>query len=190
MPRKQHTRSEAFHLVVSLRFQQAQFFAVRHQRGHAVVTQTTGVEPGWCELAAQCVHFGQWRHARGVAKIVGIGATCQGRACGRFHGHDARFLTTTQGVSNEWERNACKVGATACTANDDVRPGICHLHLHDGFLANDRLMQQHVVEHRTQRVLGVVALHGQFDCFGNGDAQAARMVGRFGQHGAAIGGFH
>jgi hypothetical protein len=67
----------------------------------------------------------------------------------------------------------------------DVRIVTRHLQLQDGFLAEDGLMQQHMVEHRTERVFGVVALSGQLDRFADHDAQAAGVIGALGQDGAA-----
>ena len=46
-----------------------------------------------------------------------------------------------------------------------------HLQLQHRFLADDGLVQQHVVEHRAQRVLGVVVGGGDLDRFADGDAQ-------------------
>ena len=48
---------------------------------------------------------------------------------------------------------------------------------------------KHMVEHRAQRVFGVVALHGKLDRFRDGNAQAAGVVRVFGQHRAAVSGF-
>ena len=57
-------------------------------------------------------------------------------------------------------------------------------------LADDRLVQQDVIEHRPQRVLGVIALYCEFDRLGNGYTQAAGVVRRFLQHRAAKNGLH
>ena len=51
-----------------------------------------------------------------------------------------------------------------------------HLHLGERLLPDHRLVQQHVVEHRAQRVVGVRILGGDLDRLGDGDAQRAGGV--------------
>jgi hypothetical protein len=103
-----------------------------------------------------------------------------------LHRHDARLGAAAQAVADEGEGNTGEVGAAAGAAHHHVGPGVGHLHLLHGFQADDGLVQQHVVQHRAQRVLGVVALHGQLHRLADGDAQAAGVVRALGQHAAAI----
>ena len=187
--REQHAGLEALVLRVGHGFHQAQLLGVRHHGRHAVVAQATGVEARRREGAAQGVHLGQRRHVAGVAVVVGVLAARERGAGRRLHGHDARLGAAAQAVADEGEGNAGKVGAAAGAAHHHVGPGVGHLHLLHGLQADHRLVQQHVVEHRAQRVLGVVALHGQFHGFGDGDAQAAGVVGALREHAAAVLGF-
>ena len=45
------------------------------------------------------------------------------------------------------------------------------LHLQQRLLPDDRLVQQHVVEHRAKRVAGVRILRGDLDRLGDGNSQ-------------------
>ena len=125
----------------------------------------------------------------GVAKVVGVLAARQARAGGGLHRHDARLGATAQAVADEGEGQASKVAAAAGAADQHGGPGGGHVHLLHRLQADEGLVQQHVVEHAAQRVLGVVALRGNFDRLADGDAQAARVVGVLGQHAAAVFGF-
>ena len=98
------------------------------------------------------------------------------RAGGRLDGDDAGLLALLDVLAHEREGDAGEVGAAAHAADHEVGIGAGQLHLLEGFLADDGLMEQHVVEHRAQRVVGVVALSGHFDRFADGDAQAARGI--------------
>ena len=106
----------------------------------------------------------------GVAKVVGVLAARQARAGSRLHRDDARLGATAQAVADEGEGHASKVAAAAGAADQRVGPGVGHVHLLHRLQADDRLVQQHVVEHAAQRVLGVVALRGNFDRLTDGDA--------------------
>src|SRR5262245_13397680 len=94
--RELHPRLEARHLVVGTRLDQAELTEMRHDRRHAVVAQSTGVEPGRDEGGAQRVHLDERREMRGVAEVVSVLATRQGRAGGGLDRHDAPPATAAQ----------------------------------------------------------------------------------------------
>jgi hypothetical protein len=96
-----------------------------------------------------------------------------------------RLLAAAQLLADEGEGDAGEVAAAAGAADDDVGVVAGHFQLQHGFLADDGLVHQHVVEHRAQRVLGVVVGGGHFHRFADGDAQRAGVVGVLGQDGAA-----
>ena len=60
-----------------------------------------------------------------------------------------------------------------------------HLHLHQAFLADDRLVEHDVVEHAAEGVVRVVSRSRHFHRLADGQPQAARGLGIYGQHGAA-----
>ena len=62
-------------------------------------------------------------------------------------------------------------------ADDHVGALAGHGHLLHRLLADDRLVQEHVVQHRPQRVLGVVALGRVLDGLRDGDAERSGAVG-------------
>ena len=80
------------------------------------------------------------------------------------------------------KRQTREVTSPATAANHDVREGPGELHLGDGLLADDGLVQQDVIEDAAQRVIGVLALRGILYCLADGDAQAAGAVGIFGKN--------
>ena len=73
--------------------------------------------------------------------------------------------------AQEREGQPREVGAAAGATDDDVRLLAGHRHLLDRLLPDDRLMQQHVVEDRTQRVLRVVPAAGVLDRLTDGDPE-------------------
>ena len=84
---------------------------------------------------------------RRVAEIVGIFAPRQRRACRRFHGDDAPLASATELQAEIWESKAGEVRTAARATDDDVGIVACQRKLLDRFLTNNRLVQQHVVEH-------------------------------------------
>ena len=148
------------------------------------------MEARWCEGAAQCVHLSQRSQVRRVAEIVRVLAPCQSRACSRLHRHNARLGTAAQTVADKRKGNARKIAAAARTTEHHIGPGVGHFHLLHCLQPNNALVQQHMIEHRSEGIFGVIALRGNFHRLTDGNAQAARMVGAFCQHTAAIIGFH
>ena len=136
------------------------------------------------------MHLRQRRHVTGVAEVVGVTAARQAGARGRLHGDDADLSAAAKLRPDEWKRDAREVRAAAGAADDDVGIVIGHVHLRDGFLADDGLVQQHVIEHRTERVIGVVSAAGDLHRLGDRDAEAAVAVGRRREHLTAEVGFH
>jgi hypothetical protein len=95
------------------------------------------------------------------------------------------LLAAAQLQADEGEGDAGEVAAAAGAADDHVGVVAGHLQLQHGLLADDGLVQQHVVEHRAQRVLGVVVPGRHLHRLADGDAQRAGVVGVLGQDGAA-----
>jgi hypothetical protein len=107
---------------------------------------------------------------RRVAEVVGVPAAREAGAGGRLDRDDAHLAAAAQLRAEKREDDA---GA----ADDHVRIVVGHLELRHRLLAHDGLVQQHVVEHRAERALGVVALRRDLDRLGDRDAERARMVG-------------
>lgn len=184
--RKGHASLKALTLGVGGGLHQAQLLAVTHQRCHAVVAEPAGVETRRREGAAEGVHLGQRGHVAGVAEVVGVLAARERRAGRRLDCHDARLAPAAQRLADEGKGDAREVGAATSAAHHYVGPGVGHMHLLHGFQADDGLMHQHVVEHRAECVLGVLALHRQLHGLRNCNAEAARVVGPLRQYAAAV----
>jgi hypothetical protein len=69
-----------------------------------------------------------------------------------------RLRPAAQLLADEGEGDAGEVAAAAGAADDHVGVVAGHFQLQHGLLADDGLVHQHVVQHRAQRVLGVVVL--------------------------------
>ena len=67
--------------------------------------------------------------------------------------------------ADERERQPSEVRPAADAADDHVRVLARDFHLLERLLADDRLVQQHVVEHRPERVVRVVVRRGVLDGF-------------------------
>ena len=135
------------------------------------------------ERVAEGVHLDQRGELAGVAEVVAVLAPAQRRAGRRLDAADHRVHPSGQLLPKERERQAPEVGAAARAAHQHVG-GLADLgQLEEGLLADDRLVQEHVVEHAAQGVAGVIALGGLFDGLGDGDAEAARAVRVGGQDG-------
>ena len=74
-----------------------------------------------------------------------------------------------------------EVAAAAGAADDDVGIIVGHLELRERFLADHRLVQQHVVEHAAERIFGVGVLRGDLDRLADRDAEAARRIRMLGE---------
>ena len=124
----------------------------------AVVASTTGGdvvvgEVEGCAAAAAGLNGGGGGHEVG-GTIVGNQASMR---IARLDGHDVDFSTAAQLFAKEGKNDPCEVGSTSCTSDDDIGIVVRHLHLLHRFLADNGLVQQHMVEHGAERVFGVVA---------------------------------
>jgi hypothetical protein len=127
------------------------------------------------------VHLHQRRHPERVAEVVGIRALGQRRARLRldrpYDGcHPSRPL-----LPQERKGEAAEVRAAASAADQDVGGLADHRELDQGFLADDRLVHQHVVEHAAERVMHVRCLHRHLDRFTDRDPERPGGVGILGE---------
>ena len=160
-------------------------------RGIAVVAQAAGVHRRRHEVVAERVHRHQRGHPHRVAEVIGVGAAGQRRARGRLGGDEARLLAVAQvraaGTGRRCRRSSSRrPHSRSTTSGYSPAISICGNRL----LADHRLVQADVVEHRAQRVVGVLAPGGDLDRLGDRDPEAARAVlglraARLGQLGGA-----
>ena len=112
-----------------------------------MVAQAAGVDGRRHEAVAERVHLDQRRQADRVAEVVGVAAAGQGRAGFGLDGEDARRAALAQLLADERKGQPGEVRAAADAADHHVGVLPCEVHLLERFLADDRLVQQHVVEH-------------------------------------------
>ena len=142
-----------------------------------MVAQSPGVNVRRLKIVAQRVHRDQGRESRHVAEVVLEFAAGEFRASFRLHGDHAYLLPLGEILPQEREADAREVAAASETSDHHVRLGVGHLHLRHGLLADDRLVQNHVIQHASQAVARVFRtaqshLHG----LGNGQPEASRTV--------------
>ena len=119
---------------------------------HAVIAQTARVEWRRHEVMPQCVHLHQRRNPNGIAEVISILAARQAWARRRFDGDDTGTLAFLQVLPHEGQRDSAEVAATTRAADHNVRVFPCHLQLLERFLPDHRLMHQHVIQHRAERI--------------------------------------
>ena len=136
--------------------------------------------------APEGVHLDDRRHLAGVAEVVGVDAAGQARGRLGLAGDDPVLGAFPEVASEERERQAGEVRAAAGAGDDDIRRLAGHAHLLDGLLADDRLVQQHVVQHGPEGVLRVVAGRGVLDRLADRHAERARAVRRLAEDRAAV----
>ena len=162
--RKEDARLKTRYLVMSNRLDERQFLEMRDERRHAVIAQAAGVEARRYEGRPERVHFRQRRHLARVAEVVRVAPARKARARGRFDRDGADFPAAAELRPDEREGDAREVRPATGAADHDVGVVVGHLHLRDRFLADDRLVQQHVIQDRPERVVGVAGAGGDFDC--------------------------
>ena len=123
---------------------------------------------------AERVHRHQRRHPDRVAVVVAVDAAGQRRARRGLGGDDPRLAAGAQ----EGEHEAGEVRAAADAADHHVGDRLRQLELGDRLLPDHGLVQQHVVEHRAERVVALRVLGSDLDRLGDRDAErAGRVVG-------------
>ena len=176
-PGPEHGRLVALELVVGPRREQPLDDGLADQRGHAVVAQPAGVDrrrarrrgpASTSAAAASCWPCRRGRRRTGPRVIVGqlAGST------GMMSILAPWILSATNGKARP-----AKLRPAAGAADDHVHlllAGLGQLLL--GLQADDRLVQQHVVEHAAQAVAGLAGRVGDggLDGLADGDAQASR----------------
>mmetsp|Transcript_16895 Transcript_16895/g.53056 ORF Transcript_16895/g.53056 Transcript_16895/m.53056 type:complete len:206 (+) Transcript_16895:550-1167(+) len=153
---------------------------MRHERGHGMIPEATGVDGRRHEGRPQRVGLDQRRHLCGVPEVVGVDPLRQGGARRRLHRDDAEVLLrlTPELLPQEGEGNPSEVGAAARAPHDNVRVLPQQVELVDGLKTDHSLVHQHVAEHAAERVLGL-ALRGDagLDGLGDGDPERAGALG-------------
>ena len=139
----------------------------------AVIAEAAGVDGRGHEVVAQRVHGQQGRHAGGVAEVVLEAPARERRARRRLDGDEANV-----GVWHERQRDPRQVRAPTAAGDDDVGPLLAgHGKLLLGLEPDHCLVEQDVVEHGAERVVGVVARGGVAHGVADGGAQRTRVVG-------------
>ena len=154
---------------------------VRHERGHSVVAQAAGVDRLGDEPVAERVHLQQRRHPGGVTEVVAVLALGEARTRRRLDTADRRVDAPGQLLAQERESQPAEVGSPTRAPDEQVGRLADLGELEQGLLADHRLVQQHVVEHAAEGVPRLRVGGGDRDRLGDGDAEAAGVVGVLGE---------
>jgi hypothetical protein len=127
------------------------------------------------------MHLYERRQMPRIAEIIRVFAARQVRAGRGLARDDARLRTAPQASADKREGDAGEIAAAAGAADDDVGIIAGHLELGHRLLANDGLVQQHVIKDAAEGVFRVGVLRGYFDRLADGDPQAPRRIRMFRQ---------
>ena len=120
---------------------------------------------------AQGVHLHQWGQMARIAEVIGKSALGHAGTGRRLHGHNARVALALDLAPHIRHRQTGKVRSAARAGDNHVRIVVGQGHLFDRFQANHRLVQQHMIQHAAQRVLGVRILRSDFHGLGDRNAE-------------------
>ena len=149
-------------LTNSNRIQQAKVLSVRHHRAHTVETQTASVNRRRNKLVPKRVHLQQRRQTSNVTKVVaGSPSVIEGHADGseatmrvvlpsrRFSpmNRKAKPARLDHHPHNQTRRQPAPRQPSSAARSPQ---------------ANHRLVKHHVVQYRTQRVVGVLRVNSHF----------------------------
>jgi hypothetical protein len=123
---------------------------------------------------AEGVHLHQRREPGRVAEVVRVDALGERGARGGLHGPERGAHLAAQLLAQEREREPAEVGPAAGAADDDVGRLAERRQLLQALLPDDGLVEQDVVEHAAQAVLGVGAGGRHLHRLGDGNPEAAR----------------
>src|SRR5439155_10803517 len=111
-----------------------------------------------------------------VAEVVAVQAARERRTGGRL-AREHVDLAAGDLLAEERKREPGEIRAAAYAADDDVRERACHLHLRERLLADDRLVQEHMIENAPKRVRRVLAPRCVLDRLRDRDPEAAGRLG-------------
>ena len=138
-----------------------------------MVAQPAGVDRRRHEVVAERVHRQQRRHARGVAEVV---VEAPSVSVGHDDGSTATSRTSASGTNGS--AMPPRFEPPPQHADHDVGPRLAReRELLLRLEPDDGLVQQHVVEHRAERVVRVVARRGVAHRVADREAERARVVG-------------
>jgi hypothetical protein len=126
------------------------------------------------EAVAERVHLHQRREPGRVAEVVGVDALGERGARRGLHGPELRAHPAGELLAHEREREPAEVGPAAGASDHDVGRLAERRQLLQALLADDGLVEQDVVEHAAQAVLGVGVGGRHLHRLRDGDPKAAR----------------
>ena len=128
-----------------------------------MITQTTSMNVGRLEVMTQGEHRQQRSVASLIAEVIFELTPCQLRTALWLGCDKLSVLLSAQIMTHEWESQSAEIASATEAGNHLIGIFASHLHLLFCLQSDDRLMQSHMVEHRTQCVLTARSGSSQFD---------------------------
>ena len=158
---------------------------LREDGAHAVVAQAARVVGRGDEAAAERVHLRQRADHAGVAEVIREHAARQAGAGGGLDGDEAVVLFAAQLFAHERGDQAAEVRAAAGAADDDVGRDAVFVEGDLRLKADDRLVQQHLIEDAAEHIAVARRRRGDLHGLADGAAEGAGGIRVLGQNGAA-----
>jgi hypothetical protein len=155
----------------------------------AVIPQAASVHRRRNEVMAERVHRHERRHSHRVAEVVAIDAARQRRTGRGLAGDEAGGLAVAQVCAQERIGDAGEVGAAADAADHGVRILAGHLHLDHRLLADHRLVEEDVIQHRAKRVVRLLVASRDLDRLRDRDSKRSGVVLGLGAARLGLGGW-
>ena len=131
------------------------------------------------EFTAERIHFCKRRDLCAVAEIIGIFSAGDRRAAGGFDPDEADVVFALQPFSHEGRDESAEIGSAAHAADDDVRLNAVLIEGDFTLQTDDRLVQEHVIEHGAEHITAIGRIDGLFHRFRNGTAERPARAGEF-----------
>ena len=129
---------------MSTRFHKFVFQQLGNDDAGTVITQTSGVDVGGCEVVSQREHRQEGGISGFVPEVVTEFASRQFGARSRFGGYEAGGFPLQDVVPHERECDASEVGASPEAGNYHIGIFSCHFHLFFCFQSDNGLVQGYV----------------------------------------------
>ena len=122
---------------------------LRKDRTHTVIAQTASMVRAGNEAGAERVHLRERGDLAHIAEIVSELAARKRWAACWLNGDEVRRILAFELVRHERRHKTTQVRSAACAADQDIRLHADLLERRFRLEADDGLVQQHLIEHRT-----------------------------------------
>ncbi|CDD60078.1 uncharacterized protein BN592_01097 [Eggerthella sp. CAG:298] len=141
-----------------------------------MIAQTAGMVRARNEAGAERVHLRERGNLAHIAEIVSELTARERWAACWLNGDEVRRILAFELVRHEWSHETTQVRSTACAADQDIGLHADLLERRFRLEADDGLVQQHLVEHRTQHIAAAFGRNRFFNRFRNSGTERSGVV--------------